>query len=412
MVTENMPAPGDGRETKTGFGAVFSNIRFMLLWLGQLTSQLADRIFVYVLIIIIYKSTNSNLGVSILFLAFGIPSVLVGPWAGILVDRLNRKWILVVSDVIRGLLILLAIPLLSGSLIWVFLISLLVYTVAQFFSPAEASTIPEVVEKQNLIVANSLFMTTWMASSIVGFGLGAPIVSLLAERNTLVASAILYFVSATAILLISIKARKAVKVNSYVWKDILIGFEFVRRNLIVRYSLIKLFVATSAGGIISMLAISYASDVLKIGERNFGYLIIAFGAGTFIGMLILEWIRHYLKMGRIIVLSFLLSGFILIIMAQAKDIKLALFLILLLGAANIFITSTIQTILQQYTPRPIRGRVFGVVNMLVNSAFTFPIVLFGVVADIWGIVFAISLLGLVTVLTGLIGMFLPEFRTA
>lgn len=416
MVTESRSDPipsgtAGKQEKRTGFRAVFSNIGFMLLWLGQLTSQLADRIFVYVLVIIIYKSTSSNLGVAILFLAFGIPSVLVGPWAGILADRLNLKGILVVSDVIRGLLILLAIPLLSGSLIWVFLASLLVYTAAQFFSPAEASTIPELVEKHNLIVANSLFMTTWMASSMVGFGLGAPIVNLLAERRTLETSAILYFISAAVILLIRFKARRASSAKSHVLKDLLTGFEFVRRNLIVRYSLLKLFVATSAGAIISMLAISYAGDILKIGERNFGYLIIVFGAGTFIGMITLERIRHYLKMSTIVVSSFLVSGFTLMVMGQVRDIKIALFLILLLGMANVYITSTIQTILQHRTPRRIRGRVFGVVNMLVNSAFTLPVVLFGVVADIWGIVFAIVLLGAVLLLTGLAGIFLPEFKT-
>ena len=87
---------------KTGFGVIFSNLGFMLLWLGQLTSQLADRIFVYVLMIIIYQQTRSNLGVSLPLLAFGIPSVLVGPWAGVLVDRLDRKGILVVTAVARG----------------------------------------------------------------------------------------------------------------------------------------------------------------------------------------------------------------------------------------------------------------------------------------------------------------------
>jgi len=399
-------------ETKrVGFGAVFSNLGFMLLWLGQLTSQLADRIFVYVLMILIYQSTHSNLGVSLPLLAFGIPSVLVAPWAGIIVDRVDRKGILVVSDVVRGLLILLIIPLIAKSLLWIFLVSLLIYTAAQFFAPAETSSIPELVDKPNLIVANSLFMITWMASSVVGFGLGAPIVNLFAEKMTFIISASLYFFSAAAVLLIPLKPKEPSKTRREIWGDILIGFEFIRRNQVVRYGLLKLFVAASAIATLSLLAISYAGDVLKIGERNFGYLIIAVGVGMLFGMVTLEKLRHYLKMGTIVVASFIASGLVLIWLAYTKDVKLALFLILLLGMGNIYITSSIQTILQHRIPRQIRGRVFGVQNMLINSAFTFPVVVFGMIADFWGILFAISTLGVVVLLMGVAGIFLPKFKT-
>ena len=394
-----------------GFLAVLSNVGFLFLWVGQLTSQLADRIFVYVLMVIIYQSTHSNLGVSLPLLAFGIPSVLISPWAGIMADRFNRKWILVVSDLVRGLLILLIIPLIAKSLLWIFLVSLLVYTAAQFFAPAETSSIPELVEKHNLIVANSLFMVTWMASSVVGLGLGAPIVNLLNENKTLMVSAILYFVSTVAILLIPIKPREQSLAKSHVLADIRTGFEFIRRNQVVRYSLLKLFVAASAVATLSVLAISYSSDVLKIGEKNFGYLIIVIGAGMLVGMFTLEKLRHYFKLGTIVVASFLMSGLVLISLAFVNDLKVALLPIFLLGLGNIYITSSIQTILQHKVPRQIRGRVFGVQNMLVNSAFTLPVVLFGFIADLWGILFAISVLGAAVFLMGVAGLFLPKFKT-
>lgn len=394
-----------------GFGAVFSNLGFMLLWLGQLTSQLADRLFVYVLMIIVYQSTRSNLGVSLPLLAFGIPSVLMGPWAGVMADKLDRKGILIVSDVVRGLLILLIIPLIAKDLAWIFLISLLIYTAAQFFAPAESSSIPELVEKHNLIIANSLFMVTWMASSVVGFGLGAPIVNLFEEKTSFIIAASLYFFSAAAIVLIPLKTREPSKSRKEVWQDILIGFEFIRRNQVVRYSLMKLFVSASAIATLSLLAISYSSTVLGIGEKNFGYLILAVGVGMLIGMVTLERLRHYFKLGTIVVTSFLASGAVLIWLAFVTNITLALILILFLGLGNIYITSAIQTILQHKIPRQIRGRVFGVQNMLVNSAFTLPVVLFGAIADFWGVVVAIIVLGATVLAMGLAGIFLPKFKT-
>ncbi|OGC22402.1 hypothetical protein A3J90_06335 [candidate division WOR-1 bacterium RIFOXYC2_FULL_37_10] len=394
------------------FGAVLSNAGFLMLWLGQLTSQLADRVFVYVLMIIIYQLTHSNIGVSLPLLAFGIPSVLVSPWAGVFVDKLDRKWIMVLTDVIRGLLILLIIPIISKSVVLIFLMSLLIYSASQFFAPAETSLIPELVERKHLIVANSLFMITWMASSVVGFGLGAPMVNLLAEKGTLVASAICYFVSAASILLVPLKERKPAKAEKHVLEDLKVGFEFIRRNTVVRYSFYKLFVASMAIATLSVLAISYANDILKIGEKNFGYLIIAVGLGMGIGMLTLNYLIEHLKKGTVVVGSFLISGIVLIGLSVTSNIYYALALILLLGLTNIYITSSIQTILQNSIPRQIRGRVFGVQNMLINSAFTFPVVLFGIVADFWGILFALSLLGFIVLSMGIAGLFLPKFRTA
>ncbi|OGC35051.1 hypothetical protein A2311_05995 [candidate division WOR-1 bacterium RIFOXYB2_FULL_48_7] len=397
---------------KNRFLAVFSNLGFMLLWLGQLTSQLADRIFVYVLMIIVYQLTKSNLGVSLPLLAFGIPSVLVAPWAGIFVDKLDRKWIMVITDILRGLLILLIIPLIAKSVAAIFLVSLLIYSAAQFFAPAESSSIPELVDRKSLIVANSLFMITWMASSVVGLGLGAPLLNLLAEKGTLVASAVCYFVSAGSILLVPLKPP-VVKANpkSHVLGDMGVGFEFIRRNQVVRYSLYKLFVSATAIATLSVLAIAYANDILRIGGKNFGYLIIAIGVGMLVGMWSLEKLSQYFKKGTIVVTSFLVSGAALIALAYVTDLWLAISLIVLLGVSNIYITSSIQTILQHKIPRQIRGRVFGVQNMIINSAFTLPVVFFGMIADVFGLLFAIAALGWLVFLMGVAGMFLPKFKT-
>jgi len=128
-------------------------------------------------------------------------------------------------------------------------------------------------------------------------------------------------------------------------------------------------------------------------------------------MWLLERLRLYLSKGMIVVISFILSGMVLVLMGKVTEIKSAIFLIFLLGVGNLFITSSIQTILHQKIPRKIRGRVFGVQNMLINSAFVFPVILAGFLADIYGVNFALSLLGVVVVLTGLAGIFLPKFRT-
>ncbi len=364
--------------------------------------------------ILAYNLTKSNLGVSVPLLAFGLPSLLFGPLAGVFVDKWDRKGILTITSIIRGVLILLIVPLVEQSLALIFIVSFLIYTAMQFFAPAENSAIPELVKKGDLVVANALFMVTWMGASVMGFGLGAPLVNFFGEKGTFIAAAVLYFVAAGAVSLVPLKSVEAIrgKKENSIKKDLLFGLEFIRRNRIVRYALFKLFVATAAIAIISLLAIAYAKEVLGIGAHNFGYLIIAVGVGMFLGMWMLERARRYFAKGTLIILSLILSGLDLVLIGRVADLHVALFLIFLLGVGNIFITSLIQTILQQRIPRRIRGRVFGVQNMLINSAFVFPVIIAGAVADAYGVNVTLGIMGWIVAATGLAGIFLPKFRTA
>ncbi|MBN2058326.1 MAG: MFS transporter [Candidatus Saganbacteria bacterium] len=402
------PQPG------ASFAKVLSNFGFLALWFGQLNSQLADRVYVYVLMIIAYNLTGTNLGVSIPLLAFGLPSLFFGPLAGVFVDKWDRKGILVITSIIRGVLILLIVPLIDKSLSLIFAVSFLIYTATQFFAPAETASIPELVKKHDLIVANSLFMITWMGASVIGFGLGAPLVNIFGNEGTFVVAAVLYFIGAGAVALVPLKPL--VKASEHqgrsIREDLLFGITFIWRNRVVMFSLLKLFVATSAIAIISLLAISYAKEVLGIGEKNFGYLIIAVGGGMIVGLALLDQLRRFMTKGTIVILSFIISGIALVFIGSVSELKIALLLIGLLGLGNIFITSSIQTILQHRIPRHVRGRVFGVQNMLINSAFVFPVILAGFMADIYGVRMALTALGYIVAFTGVAGIFLPRFRDA
>jgi len=134
------------------------------------------------------------------------------------------------------------------------------------------------------------------------------------------------------------------------------------------------------------------------------------GAGMFVGMALLERLTHFIKKGTLVVVSFICSGIVLLAMSVVNDLNPALVLIFLLGVGNVFITTSIHTIMQHRIPREIRGRVFGVQNMIINSAFTFPVLLFGLIADRLRIPFALAILGWVVLGMGILGVFLPKFK--
>ncbi|MBU0687342.1 MAG: MFS transporter [Candidatus Margulisbacteria bacterium] len=385
------------------FSHVLRNKNFLFLWLDQLMSQLADRFLLYVLLILAYQATQSNLGVSIPMLAFGFSAVIFGPSAGVFVDRWNKKLVMIVSNLLRGLLILLIIPFISQSLAIVFLISFLIFSVSQFFAPAETSSIPILVEKRDLIAANSLFMMSLMAASIIGIGMAAPLTNFLGIKMVLIIAAALHLLSTLATFMVSLKhSKKEARVSLIsLLKELLAGFEFIRRKPSIQGSLIKMFFSTAVLAVVCMLAVSFSEKILKIGAANFGYLVFSAGAGMVVGGLFLGRFSHHFKKNNLVHGGFLLSGISLLVLSYVQNVWMVLGAIFFLGMGNAFIVSPLQTILHEKVPRVIRGRVFGVQNMFINSAFTFPVVIMGEAADLIGLHVIIILLGIL-VLGGVI----------
>jgi Major Facilitator Superfamily len=180
---------------KPSFWKVLQNQNFLFLWAGQVFSQLADKVYLVLMIALIttqFQTEGQTVSgwVSSVMVAFTIPAVLFGSFAGVLVDRWSKKWTMVLTNVLRGGLVLL-LPLLLwvvkpyGNFLqvplgfWmVLVVTFLVSTLTQFFAPAEQSTIPLIVDKPQLLSANSLYTFTMMLAVVVGFAAGDPLLEL------------------------------------------------------------------------------------------------------------------------------------------------------------------------------------------------------------------------------------------
>ena len=180
----------------------------MFLWFSQVACQLADRMLVGMLLLLVHKLTKSNLGLSIPMISFGLASILFAAVAGVYVDRWNKKYVLIISNFFRSILILgfFFFPFISNSLILIFLLSFLIFIIAQFFIPAETTTISLIVPKENLILANTLFMSSWMGTTVVGFVLISVLSSLQVNLKFMfLVASILYVIAFLADLLVFIK---------------------------------------------------------------------------------------------------------------------------------------------------------------------------------------------------------------
>src|SRR3989338_2377249 len=164
----------------TKFTDVLKNKNFLFLWLGQLISNFGDRLTQMALVALIYQQhPGSEIALAKLISFTIIPVFLIGPIAGAWVDRLNKKNIMIISDVLRGALVLM-IPffITTRQILPIYLVIFLVFSISRFFIPSKMAIIPDLVTKDKLLVANTLQDTTHMIGNVVGLVVAGVIVNM------------------------------------------------------------------------------------------------------------------------------------------------------------------------------------------------------------------------------------------
>ncbi|MDJ0725526.1 MAG: MFS transporter [Prochloraceae cyanobacterium] len=400
----------------SGFAPVLRNSRFLILWSGQIFSQLADKVYLVLMIAIIANTfpelkdrasiINPN---SAIMIAFTIPAVLFGSLAGVYVNRWSKKGVLVISNLLRGIFVLIIPSLLwlardfgGGWLNWpagffiLLGITFLVSTLTQFFAPAEQAIIPLIVKRQHLLPANSLYATTMMASLIVGFAVGEPLLvwadsllkplSLDFGKELLVGGS--YIVA--GLLLILVKAKETKKdlqtTQNHVFRDIWDGVLYLNENRRVRNALIQLIILFSVFATLPVLAVALAERIPDMKPEQFGRLIAAGGVGigcvaAIIGNLGQRFSHAFLSVTGLLGVSASLVGLSL----STGEQWLALLMTAFLGGFAALVIVPMQTTVQAETPADMRGKVFGLQNNLVNIAISLPLALAGTAEHHFGL---------------------------
>ena len=164
---------------REGFSTLLKKREFQRLWLAQLISMTILNASNYALLVLIEEVTGSTTLVGLAIICFSLPAVLFGAPAGVYVDRMNKRRVLWASNCLRAvatLLFVLSLLFNRHQLLPVYLLTFLISSIGQFFTPAEGSAIPMLVSEEELMPALSLFNITFMLSQALGFILLAPLV--------------------------------------------------------------------------------------------------------------------------------------------------------------------------------------------------------------------------------------------
>lgn len=426
-VPENT-APAASATAPNGLWPVFRNRNFLTLWSGQVFSQMADKIYLVLMIAIIsetYKSPDQTISgwVSAIMIAFTIPAVLFGSLAGVYVDRWRKKPVLVMTNLLRGLLVAALPVLLWATAGWqiaslpvgfyiLLAVTFLISTLTQFFAPAEQAAIPLIVKEANLLPANSLYTTTMMASVIIGFAVGEPVLavadSLLApiDRGTGVGKSVLvgvsYAIAGILLLLIATKETKSdLTSDSHPWEDIKDGLKYLQKQVQVRSALIQLIVLFSVFAALAVLAVRLAEVIPTIKSSQFGFLLAAGGVGLAVGAVGIgqfgqRFSRSQLALAGSLGMAATLTGLSL---APAL-LWISLILIGALGFFGAMVGIPMQTTIQEKTPEDMRGKVFGLQNNVVNIALSLPLALAGIAETFLGLRAVFGLLAALVAIGG------------
>jgi MFS family permease len=378
----------------SGFKALLKNRSFLLLWLGQIFSQVADKVL---LVMSIALLTNYRIPVkyaassgSYLMVSSTIPAILFGVAAGIFVDRYPKKQVMVVSNLLRGMLILL-LPVLPKEFAILLLINFTISVVMQVFTPAELSAIPLVVKKENLLTANALFTTTSITSLIFGFGIGEPILTAVTNiskngsREILVAS--LYFIAAGLVQSIVMEERidtskQARRANP--WHELKVGSQYLASNKLLLSAMLQLAVLFSTIAALLGLSIALTSEV-GLKPEQFGTLVAPLGVGLVLGAGILGHWGSRIQQKALPLIGFISMGAILIVFTFVHNLLLGIVCAGILGLGASLIAVPMQTLIQEKTPESMGGKVFGFQNNAVNIAVAVPLIIVAPLADKFGL---------------------------
>ena len=386
------------------FRKVLANQQFVRLWIAQFVSFFGDFIAIYaVYSAVTFRMHGTASQVSGIMIAFLAPFAVLGPLAGVFVDRWNVKRTMIASDLARALLCLGLV--IAGTPWHIYAILFSLSAVSTFFMPAQSVTLPILVGREDLLAAGALMQQTIQIVRILSPAAAAALVGFLGEQSCYWIDSASYVVSASLLFTLAIHrpvAPAAVKTVKGVLNDLGSGFRFILTHPSISFVIISLTVGMFATGCFSALLAVYVRDVLHAGTKIFGVVGSLMGVGTMAGGFAVMKFKDRSRAHMVSLGMFLMGGFIgLMAFAGETIATLACTFGIGLGVAFILIPS--MTLLQEATPNEMRGRVTSTSTSLFTLSQGIALLISGALAARLGITAILYASSVILVGVGAIG---------
>lgn len=387
---------------------ILRNRSIMILWISRALSRFGDAIESLALMYLVYELTGSGLAMGTVMLFSGIPNIVIGPIAGVIVDRYNKKAIMFICELVRAVALILIPVFMYFNIIslWHIYILASVASIAEsFYEPCYGVASIQITPKEDLPLVNSLTTTTNSIMRSIGYALAGVIMVALNKEILFIIDAVTFFISAIAALIISLPKveNKNITNPKEILFDLRDAGKYIASNKHITIMLVVIFVINC--GIIPLTSfLPIFSDVhLSLGETWSGYFMTTFSIGTILGAIIYPMlVKKNLKLRSAYLYSFTIMGIWVLLVCIFNNRYIALTMFLLVGIIGSIIMMWASTDIQKTCDVSYYGRVGALSSTVILASSPIMSSICGWAIDFISIVNVFIITGVVFLLCGLV----------
>lgn len=365
---------------------LFKQRNYILLWQGQLVSSLGDVFYEIALGFFLLQQYKSSALMAMVIAASAVPGILVAPFAGVIIDRANKKWILVTVDLIRGIVVVTTAVwvYLGNAPLWLFFLTGMVITAGgAFFTSCTKSLIPQIVEEKDLMRANSTMSVAQESTEIGGNAAGGFVYQFSGAGFMFLFNGISYLISGLMCLFLKLdqKSTEGKMTPKLFFDDLKSGVKFTvgltgLRNMIMMACCLNFFASGA-----SILLKPLFNDTSGLGVWEYGIAVGAICIGNLLGMLFTSFVKIPADKKMV---SFMISAVVDSLFNAVfpfLNIQIGCVLLACGGFANSIINVFILSSIQQSVPEEMRGKVFSLISMVSQGITPMAIAIAGAAAE-------------------------------
>jgi len=379
------------RPTPLGVRAILRIREYRLLWTGQLISDAGDAVTSFTLLLLVNALTGSTAALAAMAIVLAIPSLTIGLVAGTYVDRVDRRRIMLASDLLRALFVLGFIAVGSVSTLWLlYVLAFVQATIGTFFTPARGALLPRVMPPEGLLAANSLTQATRVVAFVTGAGLAGLIVGVagqfwpafVLDSASFVTSFLLIARLPAGIGRISVEARAAAAGTR---EALLAGLRTVARSRTLSTTIAVLAVVMLGGGAVNVLYVPVVVRVLNAGPAWLGPLELAQGASMILATGMIAKLASRFRPSTIVTVGVGGMAVVVALIGATTQIWQLLALSFAIGWFISPAQAAVVTIVQQGTPDRELGRVMAVLQAAMSATSVLSMAFAGIAGDAIGV---------------------------
>ena len=352
---------------------------FLLFFIGNIISLIGFGFNIISISWLVLEETNSEFALGKILAIATVPGLILALFAGVIIDQVNRKWLLVSLDIFRMIVVftfLIIIKIDSFQLFYIYPFVVLMGLGNSLFWPTAQAFVQEIVNENEYFSANSLLSASYQVGSILGAGIGGFIVHFFSPISALWINGFAYLISGIFIGIAPFKRSTKSSIRENIIKSLSKGFSFLKeRKDVLFVGLTTILSDVAIWGSLSVLTISISKEIFNKGTWGYGLMDGFYGIGALLSTVIISWLVAKAGREKSLLVFYLLAASMCIIAPILPTVYLASVAYFFMGLNNNSARIIIRTIFMENIPNLIMGRVqtiFGVYTrtmVLLSSLF-------------------------------------------